>query len=242
MPRRTGDQIPIEGNYQYRALTSGSSVQRFWHQAKLYAVEDLLPVCEGEFVLDFGCGSGVLSGFLSGRGARVLGVDANPAAIQFAKSQFGSDQVEFRLGLIDEEFKLDTPFDKAYCLEVIEHVYPHQGKAMLLNLHRLLRPGGQLLLTTPNYRSIWPIIELGLDHFSRVPPMKGDQHVARYNPQTLKALVHETGFEIETICSICLLAPWTAPLSWALARRIYRWELRMPFLWGSILVLVARKP
>jgi 2-polyprenyl-3-methyl-5-hydroxy-6-metoxy-1,4-benzoquinol methylase len=150
--------------------------------------------------------------------------------------------VEFRLGLVDEAFEMGTPLDKAYCLEVIEHVYRTQGKTMLLNLHRLLRPGGQLFLTTPYYHSLWPLIEWGLDRFNRVAPMQGHQHVAHYSPQTLQDLVHETGFAIETMHSVCLLAPWTAPLSWALARRFHRLEVQMRFLWGPILVLVARKP
>lgn len=76
----------ISGDYQYRAITSGSSPQRFWHHSKKCAITHFLPPSQEDMVLDVGCGSGVIASFLSEFGASVIGLDANEEAIALPSS------------------------------------------------------------------------------------------------------------------------------------------------------------
>ncbi len=241
MRRRIGDIVEISGDYQYRALTEGSAVQRFWHYSKQLAISRYLPVQPGQRAIDVGCGSGVISSFLGRRGAEVLGVDSNPQAVEFATGKFATDNVRFAHGLVDETFRARWPADRVYCLEVIEHVYADQATRMLRTFHSLLVPGGKVFLTTPNYASAWPVIECLMDALGVAPPLRGHQHVQRYNRWKLRKLCIDAGFEVERIASFCSLAPWLAPLSWALARKLAELEAWLDFGAGAILACVLRK-
>src|SRR2546430_11451652 len=174
--RRTGDAISIPGDYQLRAARSANPVQRFWHAAEKIVVDEMLPPAADDFVADAGCGSGVIADYLASSGAETLGVDASAEAIGFATSEFARPNLRFVRALVDDEMTLPRPVDKFYSLEVIEHIYRPQGVAMLRSFRRLLRPGGRALITTPNYRSIWPLLEWTLDTFRLAPPTGREQH------------------------------------------------------------------
>jgi len=240
-PRRVGDTVAIEGNYQWLAANSKNPVQRFWHGTKQSAIDALCPLDNNSLVLDVGCGSGVISSFLATQyQAKVIGVDGNPQAIEFAAKQFPNAQFECRL--VDDEFDIPQQVDGIYCLELIEHIYENQAEVLLNNFYRLLKPGGQIFLTTPNYKSFWPAIEWLMDFFKVAPNLGQDQHVTFYHPQRLKALVEHCGFEVRIIRTNCFLAPWLAPLSFKLAKWLDQKEIKMSWLLGSIIVLVAQKP
>jgi SAM-dependent methyltransferase len=240
--RKDGDVVQIAGDYQYRALTEGIAVQRFWHHAKLLTVQRYLPPAETDCCLDVGCGSGIVTDYLGKRARRAIGLDCNPAAIEFAARQFAADNVSFRLGLVDKDMSFDEPIDKIYCLEVIEHVYVTQAAEMLRTFHRALRPGGAVFLTTPNYRSFWPLIEWTMDRLGMAPRLAGDQHVEPYHAGKLAALGNANGFLVESVGAVCFLSPWLAAIHWRLAEKCFAWECRIPHNPGSILVAVLRKP
>ncbi len=240
MDRRTGDTRQIDGGYQHRAIQSKNPVQRFWHASKLMLISDLLPPDASDFVLDVGCGSGVIASFLGKTSRRVLGIDGNLEAITYAREHFASENVSFLQGLVDDQLQLDEPPDKIYCLEVIEHIHEWQGLAMLKSFKNLLRPGGKVFLTTPNYRSLWPLIEYGMDHLTSAPKMQGDQHIAKYNAYKLTRLAKDAGFSISALATSCFLAPWMAPLSWRGAECMHRLETKSGIFPGSIIVCILR--
>ena len=239
--RRCGDSIEIGGDYQYKAITSGNAVQRFWHETKKDVIRALLPPSAGDFVLDVGSGSGVIAGYLGELGATVTGVDGNPRAVEFARSRFACPNVQFHLGLVDEAFSLPRQADKIYCLEVIEHLYWPQVQGMLQHFRAMLSEDGRLLLTTPNYFSFWPLIEWTMDTFHLAPEMSGKQHVTRFTPRSLSRLAEETGFKVDTLRTVSFLAPWLAPVSWKLAESVHRLEMRCPVHVGSIIAVVLSK-
>ena len=240
--RRVGDAISIPGDYQLRAAHSANPVQRFWHAAKKIVIDEMLPPAAGDFAIDAGCGSGVIADYLASSGAEVMGVDANPEAIGFAASEFARPNLRFVRSLVDDEMTLDRPVDKFYSLEVIEHIYRPQGVAMLRSFHRLLRPGGRALITTPNYRSYWPVLEWTLDTFRLAPKMAGEQHVEHYHRRKLRAVAEEGGFSVDSIRTVCVVSPWLAPLSWTLATSTARRELAGPLALGCILVALLTRP
>lgn len=106
--------------------------------AKLEAVRDWLDGLPADArVLDAGCGEGVLVDEYSGRLA-IEGIDPN----------YSSDRV--RNGSLTALPYADATFDRALCLDVLEHLsFEDQPKA-LGELYRVLRPAGVLLVSVPN--------------------------------------------------------------------------------------------
>ena len=241
MNRRFGDSIKISGDYQYNAINSPNPVQRFWHRSKKLAIERFLPPRKEDFVLDVGCGSGVIAGFLGESGAEVLGFDGNSEAIAFATETFAKPNVQFQLGLVDEQLDLLRPVDKIYCLEVIEHIHLNQARDMLRVFHKLLNPHGEVFITTPNYSSLWPLIERLMDLFQLAPQMSVHQHVEHYNIPKLKRLCRETGFVVESVHTGNFIAPWLTLLSWGVAEKFEALEVAANLPFGSIIIIVLRK-
>jgi SAM-dependent methyltransferase len=106
--------------------------------AKLKSVRawlDRLP--PGVRVLDAGCGEGVLVEEYAGRLA-IEGVDAN----------YSSDRV--RQASLTELPYPDASFDRALCLDVLEHLTYEQQPKALAELYRVLRPSGEVLVSVPN--------------------------------------------------------------------------------------------
>lgn len=88
-------------------------------------------------VLDAGSGEGVLVDEFAGR-LRIEGIDAN----------YSSDRV--RLGSITALPYADATFDRVLCLDVLEHLTFDDQPRALAELTRVLRPGGEILLSVPN--------------------------------------------------------------------------------------------
>lgn len=106
--------------------------------AKLEAVRRWLTALPaGTRVLDAGCGEGVLVEEYAGRLA-IEGVDAH----------YSSDRV--RPGSLTSLPYADASFDRALCLDVLEHLTFEEQPRALAELHRVLRPGGELLVSVPN--------------------------------------------------------------------------------------------
>lgn len=240
-PRRQGDAIDISGDYQARALHSDRAAQRFWHEAKLRLIERIALPAKQERVLDAGCGSGTISDFLSRHAAEVVGIDSNPSAIRYASENFKTPNLRFRLGQFDD-LKNERSFDRIYCVEVIEHLYEPQVADILSLFYRLTNPGGALFLTTPNYRSLWPIIEWLLDRSGLVAPMDEAQHVTHFTKRKLAAVCEKAGWSVNRIGTFNGVAPFVAPVSRRLALALEKLEFRFnTFLPQNLLFCVCRR-
>jgi 2-polyprenyl-3-methyl-5-hydroxy-6-metoxy-1,4-benzoquinol methylase len=240
-PRRLGDDISIEGGYQHRARTRGFVIQRFWHAEKERVLRRFALPSPGERVLDVGCGSGVIADFLAAQGALTTGVDANPAAISYAREHFRRPNLEFRVGYVEDLDFEPASIDGIYRLEVIEHLYIPQARALLGRLRSLLKPGGRLVVTTPNYRGLWPLIEWILDRLKVAAPLAQHQHVSHFHRRMLAALLRDTGWTIQTLATFSTFAPFVSVAGWTLAERVARLEEAANFPFGNIILAVARR-
>jgi hypothetical protein len=97
---------------------------------------------------------------------------------------------------------------------------------LLVQLGRLTVPGGRLLLTTPNYRSTWPLIERFLDFAKLTPKLRGEQHLSPMTPLTFKQCLESGGWKLLEMGSFNGIAPFVAFLSITLAGFAGKWELR----------------
>ena len=103
----------------------------------------------GKRVLDFGCGPGYGSHFIAASADSVVGVDVSPESLEYARRTFPRDNLAF--DVIDTSCVLpyeDDSFDVVMSFQVFEHVeFPER---YLQESRRVLKPGGVLLLVTPD--------------------------------------------------------------------------------------------
>lgn len=132
-------------------------------------------------ILDVGSGTGTMIEHLS-RFGDVRGVDFDPEAIRFCRER-GVQAVERiegdRLPFADGSFDVVTSFD------VLEHI--EDDGAMLAEMHRVLRPGGTLLLAVPALPFLWG------------PQDEISHHHRRYRHAELGAAVTAAGFRLERL-------------------------------------------
>jgi methionine biosynthesis protein MetW len=96
-------------------------------------------------ILDLGCADGYISEFFKDRGYGIIGTDIDSKSLNAAKKRgIKTISADFNKRL---PFK-DYSFDAVIILEVIEHLYNIEG--FVSEIKRILKPGGWLILSTPN--------------------------------------------------------------------------------------------
>lgn len=103
---------------------------------------------KGGYVLDVGCGNGIISHHLGALGYKVKGIDVSEDAINKAKKQNSRTNVEFEvINAEKNHYPLNT-YDAIICSEVLEHLEkPH---ILLKQLNTALKENGVLIVTVPN--------------------------------------------------------------------------------------------
>lgn len=103
----------------------------------------------GKRVLDYGCGSGFGAAQIAQSAAHVVAVDVAEDAVAYARDRFAGGNLEFLS--IDPTAPLpfdDASFDVVLSFQVLEHVLDTRN--YLSEIRRILAPGGQLVLVTPD--------------------------------------------------------------------------------------------
>lgn len=146
-------------------------------------------IAAGKRVLDAGCGLGYGIEILSSAGAaEVIGLDLNAEAVEEARRRInGAGPIQ--QGDIQGLDFGDDSFDLVVCFETIEHV--EEAPAALAEFHRVLRPGGVLLLSSPNPDAY---------------PSGNEHHVREYKAGELVDLVCEHFRNVEYHRQAALLA------------------------------------
>jgi dolichol-phosphate mannosyltransferase len=173
-------------DYDYRAYSSPIPLQRYWQRERYRIARDMI-AGEGP-VLDVGCGSSRIMELLP-QGS--VGLDILIRKLRFNR-RFGVTLVN------GSGFELpfrDASFSCVLSSQVIEHV-PKESP-MIDELCRVLKPGGRLVIGTPDYaRKEWVYLE---KLYAMVAPgAYADEHIAHYSRDELvsiletKGMVHET--------------------------------------------------
>jgi len=191
---------------------------------------------QAEAVLDIGCGTGDVAAHLRAKlpEARIVGLDFQ----RYAGADLGplDEFIEFDIaGLLEPGARLpfaDGGFDTVLLVEVIEHlVQPH---CLLAEIHRVLRPGGALVVTCPNLHALENRLAVLLGTRGSLFPSKmaynlpadvdvhRHGHVATYSFFTLRRLVAAMGLRVERQLGFGLPVPvlegFQRPILWCFPR------------------------
>jgi 2-polyprenyl-3-methyl-5-hydroxy-6-metoxy-1,4-benzoquinol methylase len=141
----------------------------------------------GARVLDVGCGRGVILGPLADRGLEVHGVEVSAEASRGADPRA---QVRVAPQLADAGYP-DAHFDEVVIWHVLEHLA--DPRATLVEVRRILKPGGRLVVAVPNFSSAqarWS----GSAWFHLDLP----RHLYQFPLEALRRLLDDVGFEVAT--------------------------------------------
>lgn len=236
MSKNTYDYNTISAGYYDQIFHRRHGMQGFWHDAKFRFVKKLIQHHQGKLsainLLDVGCGPGTFIGNFAHEAAlkmkvSAVGIDIAPAQIDYAKAHYGN-KADFQVydGKIFP-FPSGT-FDTITLIEVIEHLPNDILIPLMAECKRCLKPDGKIIVTTPNYHSLWPILEWLLGKLS--PVSYNEQHITHFYTQNLIHFFKEAGFSPAGFGSYPFIAPFAASASWSLARFMSRFDILLSSL------------
>ena len=207
---------------------------------------DRVPVRRGGLLLDYGCGSGWYAARMRERGWNAMGMDFSAHAAAAARRNFGLNVIH---GTLPHAAIAPGSVDVLTLRAVLEHV--HDPRQLVAAACEVLRPGGFLYISVPNLAS-WGFRAFDKAWSQLDPP----RHLLHFTPDTLRRLVEEAGFTVESIATAGH-AKWMGesvdrarrvkPQMWlrACTHRFMRSLLTRWTAWknqGDDLMLLARKP
>lgn len=145
-------------------------------------------------LVDLGCGGGELAARLRGTGWRVFGLELVESQAALARGR----GVRVAVGEVSEGLPFrSAEVDLVFAGEIIEHLLDTDG--FLAEVRRVLRPGGVLVITTPNLASFENRLRLLLGAYPNwVDHRLGSSgHVRAYTPRLLRAQLGVHGFTVE---------------------------------------------
>jgi SAM-dependent methyltransferase len=171
-------------DYDHRAFDSWIPLQRYWQRRRFRIIREF--AADAGWVLDVGCGSSrIVQGL-----PHVVGTDLDIGKLRWLR---GPGRSLVRADLNHMPFG-DGVFDAVIASEVIEHV-PREEMRME-ELVRVIRPGGLLILGTPDYgRRLWRTLEW---IYGRVfPGGYAKEHINRYTYEGLRrVLERDLGLDV----------------------------------------------
>ena len=205
----------------------------------------------GGRVLDIPCGQGALVERLKAQGFEVFCGDLDPEWYRIEGGHF------HQVDLNDNLPYKDQTFDCVTCVEGIEHLEnPHH---LVREISRVLKPGGQTIITTPNIMNIksrfYFLLRSYLNNFRYFPQPSNERELLglHLNPipyGELRYILNRYGFRIKTVsCNrFTRKYPWLMPFLIPLIRlmtrrknREARFLLKKELLEGDILIVSAIK-
>lgn len=139
-------------------------------------------------ILDVGCGIGYFLEEAKKRGWEVHGTEYTDEAVKICSNK----GIQIEQGVLDPSNYEQGSFDIITSFEVIEHIYNPQEE--LTNFHSLLRKGGLVYVTTPNFNSLLRY-RLKADYNVICYP----EHLSYYTPKTIRKVFKAAGFRSQKV-------------------------------------------
>jgi SAM-dependent methyltransferase len=137
-PEYEAEQVHALHGIDGREIAEHPTYRSFFQQV------DHLPAAA---LLDIGCGVGRFGHAAHAKGWKVTGIDVSPLAIAAGQSVA---PFPLRACTVEELVEAEERFDVVTAFEVLEHL--SDPLEFILNAKRLLRPGGQIFCTVPNWQ------------------------------------------------------------------------------------------
>lgn len=151
----------------------------------------------GRRVLEVGTGIGIFTQRLLERAESVVGVDIVPEFVEIARRKFtGNPKIEVHeadMGAGIPAFLAGRSFDTIVCSNVLEHI--EDDERTLRDFHRLLEPGGKVVLIVPQYPWLYNGLDSNDGHFRRYRRADLESKMARAR----LAVVHASCFNMTGI-------------------------------------------
>ncbi|WP_126448082.1 class I SAM-dependent methyltransferase [Sulfuricystis multivorans] len=238
--------------FQANLYESNNPTRRWLHNVRrdwvIQALDHVTP-SQAHF-LEIGIGCGIYTHLMASRG-KVFAIDINSAFVE-AANQIPNVVAQVSDITID---RFDPVHDVALCSEVLEHV--RDSASALKNIYASLKPGGYLVLTTPNSYSTVELTARLLS-FGLVVKLArliyGESvddlgHINRMTRSQLRTQIDAAGFEVVRQENIAFYLPVIAEFCGDLGVRICQWFARRlagsrlaPLLWTQCWVLRRPKP
>ena len=229
------EQIPA-GFYD-RIYRRKAGVRYCWHELKFRSVAAHLP--RAGKLLDVGCGPGTFIGNYLPE-VEALGVDLSPSQIAYANAHYATPRHRFSAEPVESLLAAGQRFDTITMIELVEHLAPADVARLFAQTRELLAPDGTLIVTTPNYRSAWPLIEWGVNLLSQVS--YEEQHINKYRRGSLVRDLTDAGYRGVSVETIVGFAPFAAVLGQRFAEGVYAVEEKVRHLGCGNLLLASARP
>lgn len=215
----------------FRAQMSKSDAKIAWQYGRIFGLAGAHHL-HGNTVVDVGCGAGPALRYLAVQGAQAVGLDHSRYALQVAQ-----EVAPTALVVVNDSTGglpcATAAADLMLLSELVEHV--PDALPLLYECFRVLKPGGQIIITTPN---LWDVRRALAPLTGRV--WSGDTdptHVNLYTPPRLARELRAAGF---------VRVRWHSgvkPARWLSSRRL-RMRLAIPYppLIGNGLLATGVRP
>lgn len=185
------EQIPSDEELE-RYYSNEYELTEFFSPITAKRYEEILdrfePLRKSNRLLDVGSGSAFFAEIALKRGWEVYGTELTDATISLAEKK-GLNMSKGRLE--DVQFEVNS-FDLVVCIEVIEHVsFP---QSFTSEIHRVLRSGGAVYISTPNFDSLLRRKLKGQYDVINYP-----NHLSYFTAKTLNSLFTSNGFKKESL-------------------------------------------
>jgi SAM-dependent methyltransferase len=180
----TAGQLPLTGE----RTVPGIPEENYWFRRHEAAYLALVEHCRDAVVLEAGCGEGYGADLLAGVARLVCGLDYDALTARHVAAAY--PRVRAVRGNLAGLPVRTASVDVVANLQVIEHLWDQEG--FLLECARVLRPGGRLLISTPNRLTFSPGRETPLNPF----------HTRELAPSELDGLVRDAGFAVASLAGL----------------------------------------
>lgn len=159
---------------------------------RLAAAFLIAEVAPGMKVLDVGCGRGEIVRHCARLGADAFGIDYAPVAVSMSQQAVSNEtQAPGKTGVAQADAKVlpfpSNYFDRVLMFDVVEHLFPWELHQSMLDIRRVLKPGGMFIIhTAPNVwydKFAYPFVRL-----FRTLAGEGEKYPA--NPRLLNVAVN----------------------------------------------------
>ncbi|MET0899400.1 MAG: class I SAM-dependent methyltransferase [Mycobacterium sp.] len=166
----------------------GLDIENYWFRRHEVVYQRLTNRCVGRDVLEAGFGEGYGADLLAGVARSVVGVDYDESAVAHVRARY--PRVKAIQGNLADLPLPDASVDVVVNLQVIEHLWDQSQ--FVGECRRVLRPGGLLLMSTPNRITFSPGLDTPLNPF----------HTRELNADELTELLVDGGFAVEAMSGV----------------------------------------